>query len=163
MDGRTWKRLGTGILVATMAACGTSSVVSEGSPPVSTSSTLVVLSDAAEIWCDENRWRVVARAEQLDLPIPSETNPAEEVGAAEAQEELDRIRAASELGDISNEEARRQLAEIREKLEAGIENYESGIWHVSGVRDEPWDAYRSDQQAAYVRACQAAFDLRDGN
>ena len=142
-------------LAFVVASCGGGSVSQTDATP-----DPVIVSDAAGIWCDENRWKVVARASQLALAVPSPTTPAADVLLQELGETREEITSDQEFGRISPEAAATAFGHLREDLLEAADKYESGEWHEAGVHDDPWTVYQTDESVAYGRACQAAFDLR---
>lgn len=145
----------TALLALALIACGGSAV-----RPESESTLVDELSDAATIWCDENRWQVVRRAVDLQLALPLETNPSEEELVAGFQEQIENVERDVDLGRVDPEEAVEIFGDINEQIEASMHRFETGEWHVAGVRDTIWTSYISENPVAYARACQAAFDLR---
>ncbi len=142
-------------LAFVVASCGGGSVSQTDATP-----DPVIVSDAAGIWCDENRWKVVARASQLALAVPSPTTPIADILAQELDERLDAINSDSDLGRVSGKATLAALDQVREDALEYKDKFDSGEWHEVGVHDDPWAAYQADESAAYSRACQAAFDLR---
>jgi len=145
-----------GVLVALIAvACSGSEDPASSPDTSSTSTTIPTLSDAATIWCDEQRWQVVGRAAQLGLEIPP-TNPSVVQLDALMNDEVGSIDPSLDTGSRLRAElaiARRHL-ELAEKY--GVE------WHQSGVHDADWATWRTDSPMDYTRSCAAAYELAGG-
>ena len=122
-------------------------------------STLPPLTDAAQIWCDETRWEVVTRASQLDLPVPSETNLPEEAAYIEVNQKIDKVSEDIAAGRLDSD-INARLDALRTEAALIEVKYLSGEWHPAGVHDSHWAAYKEQETDAFLRSCQAAFDLR---
>src|SRR5690606_14310661 len=103
-----------------------------------------------------NRDEVAMRAAALDLPKLVKHDPSVDEIVEHAEKVADDYAGLEHLAPKPWERDDPELAEALAQAGDG-----SGNWYPSGVRNNVWERYRTDNPQAYVRACQAAFDLRN--
>lgn len=144
-----------------LSSCTGSATVPETIPPTTAQDQQIVpLSDSALLWCSDNRWQVVVRAQQLGLALPAVSNPATDPFLDSANQRLDDIESGTRVGRYQAREGPGLIEAVIQVMEEAKERWESGEWHVSGVRDEVWADYVAREPGSFARSCQAAWDLR---
>jgi hypothetical protein len=126
---------------------------------VSPTTTLPALSDAATIWCDEERWQVLRRAEQLGLDTPQSNPTPQELGDFYS-EKLFAFGVPSDWEPTDSDAEERDR--IMSEWEAKTEKYESDAWDARGVVDRDWTTWMRENSDAYIRSCAAAYELAAG-